>query len=537
MIYPTSDIRLYSGIPFDNTYAHVRLFANLQEQREYFSKQRYVALFDESYTKSTDNILRVNMNAEQLYNVNYVSFTNMNVSNKTFYGFVTKIEYKNPSTTWLHFEIDVWQTYWLNCEMKQSYIEREHVQSDVPGEHIVPEGLELGAYTTSTEQHHKIGELIIYLMVSEVDLGEQGSVENLFDYKPGTIGGYPNPCWIANIGKIDSYNVDKLKDILDKYSKAGKNDAIVCIYTSPSNFTLIDGVRNEILPVAPRLLTSGFNNNKLLTYPYTTLVVNTCGQSNELRYELFDDIPYISVYKAFGVNMEVVVVPHGYENIAENYLYTTTLSGFPLLPYTQNYYQNWLAQNKAQINVSKNSASISMAVGGVGGAVGGAKLGMGVGTAIAPGVGTAVGGAVGGIVGAGIGALGGMTQIASQNAMMTQQQIIPDQMVGQATAGDTLAVMGEMGIYTYCRTITPEYVSIIDDFFDKYGYKVNISKIPNLFSRPSWNYIKMIAPNLIGDIPTTEMYVIKNILNNGVTCWHTDDVLNYNLNNKLEGGE
>ena len=34
-----------------------------------------------------------------------------------------------------------------------------------------------------------------------------------------------------------------------------------------------------------------------------------------------------------------------------------------------------------------------------------------------------------------------------------------------------------------------------------------------------------------GNIPETDLTELKNIFNNGVTIWHTDNMYNYSLNN------
>ena len=86
----------------------------------------------------------------------------------------------------------------------------------------------------------------------------------------------------------------------------------------------------------------------------------------------------------------------------------------------------------------------------------------------------------------------------------------------------------------YClvyKQISDEYISILEDYFQKYGYKVNIIETPNLHTRQSWDYIRTVDCNVIGSINANSLEKIRTIFNNGVTIWHTTDVGNYNLSN------
>ena len=91
---------------------------------------------------------------------------------------------------------------------------------------------------------------------------------------------------------------------------------------------------------------------------------------------------------------------------------------------------------------------------------------------------------------------------------------------------------GITGIYIYYKTIRPEYVRQLTAYFKMFGYKVNRLEIPNLKSRLSYNYIKTVDANIIGNIPNNYLNALKGIFDNGITIWHTDDIGNYNLYNR-----
>ena len=91
---------------------------------------------------------------------------------------------------------------------------------------------------------------------------------------------------------------------------------------------------------------------------------------------------------------------------------------------------------------------------------------------------------------------------------------------------------GITGIYIYYKTIRPEYVRQLTAYFKMFGYKVNRLEIPNLKSRLSYNYIKTADANIIGNIPNNYLNALKGIFDKGITIWHTDDIGNYDLDNR-----
>ena len=86
----------------------------------------------------------------------------------------------------------------------------------------------------------------------------------------------------------------------------------------------------------------------------------------------------------------------------------------------------------------------------------------------------------------------------------------------------------------YClvyKQISDEYISILENYFKKYGYKYNKIEVPVIRTRKSWDYIRCIDVNIVGNINEDSLLKIKTIFDNGVTVWHTTDVGNYSLNN------
>lgn len=136
-------------------------------------------------------------------------------------------------------------------------------------------------------------------------------------------------------------------------------------------------------------------------------------------------------------------------------------------------------------------------------------------------------------------------QFANENLMINAEQSIG---MTQAKLKDinnippTISNMGNnslfsygnnfRGVYIACKTIKPEYESQLTNYFKMFGYKVNKLEIPNTKSRKSYNYIKTINANIIGNIPNVHLNTLKGIFDRGLTIWHNDNIGNYAQNNE-----
>ena len=82
--------------------------------------------------------------------------------------------------------------------------------------------------------------------------------------------------------------------------------------------------------------------------------------------------------------------------------------------------------------------------------------------------------------------------------------------------------------------IKEEYKIRIQNFFAKYGYKVNRYGIPNFKTRKDFNFVKTADCKIKSQtIPREDMLEIENIFNSGITFWHkTNNLLNYDVDNE-----
>ena len=320
-------------------------------------------------------------------------------------------------------------------------------------------------------------------------------------------------------------------NFVDEYSKSGKGDAIVSIYMFPldligvtsespsSGWVNIAGVRD----IMSRKLENVFapldgytpKNNKMYAYPYRTLNVCSPGSSEkEYRYEYFDtnflenNGPF-NLFSALGGSAPVVAIPRAYKGLNVNYDETITTSAYPTCSWINDTFKNWYAQNQMGIN-------FNAIVDGIGGVLG-----------VASGIGT------GNWDSAVQSAVGAVSSVGNALISVEQHKIIPDSARGNTGYASAFYNNGYFDFVYFPKCIRYEFAKRIDDYFTMYGYKTLQTKVPNLYGRRSWNFVKCTEANLIDSIPVVAHNRIKQAFETGVTFWHTNDIKNYALDNSI----
>ena len=513
---PKTNIYLCEGVPLDSRYTDTIIFQSRDTQLAYF-KGMAGFNYPESTYQREEKFISVKENAEKLVNCNYCFYQNENFGNKWFYAFIDRVEYRNPDTSYIYFTIDVWQTYYFDLTFKPCYVEREHVNNDSIGANTIPENVQLGPYINTSERSYlNTGLHLIILMTEPIDSDVGSPVR-----APQILGGFPVTCYWADLGELEAA-MAQLDVLLNKASEGGKIDSIIALFTMPTEFaTYGEKPFKKFYDAAPRNLNYVPRNNKLYTYPYCSLVIMGDSSASTLRYELFDNpsTPIVETNCSFGPNTAVKITPRNYEGQQLNFAYSQTITGWPICSWKSNIYENWIAQNTSSIVAGITSDILG----------GAASLAAGVAGALAA---PATGGvsAVGAIAGT-LSTANSVTSIFNTIAKIQDMSVVPDRMNGEIKAANVDVIMNRKGVRTFCRALTPEYLRTIDDFFSRTGYKVNRLKIPNITGRKSWNFVKTIGAEVVGRCPVTDLNVIKNTMDNGITFWHTTDVGNYYLDN------
>lgn len=163
MSTPSSIIYVCSGVRLTNEYKNTIWFEDLASQNNYF-KGKVVKTFP-SYTYIRKSwSIKVDATMEQARTWSYLYFHNG--SGRTYYYFITNIEYINDNTVELFIEMDVLQTYMFDYTLLPSFVEREHSITDNIGDNVVEETLELGDLRVIDETSVPISELCVLMLAT-----------------------------------------------------------------------------------------------------------------------------------------------------------------------------------------------------------------------------------------------------------------------------------------------------------------------------------------------------------------------------------
>lgn len=511
---PISKLYLLSGVPLDSTYTDgLDFFNNKTEQANYFMGKQ-VAHFTDLTPVKLFNQVRLPVCADNIYNCNYLMFQNANFSDRWIYAFITKIDYINLNMCLVSFSIDVLQTWYFDYTVNQSMIEREHVEDDTIGLHIIPENLEHGEYVLSdvVQSGHNTPYKIVMACTFDSSF-QDASGEFYTQVYSGLHYNYFDDATSAG-------------DFILEATRQNKQDGIVAVFQMPSDFVSNPDQPQKIYTVTVEKAYSNIDgyapkNNKLFTYPYNFLyVTNYEGIASEFPYENFSDSKCnFRNSMDMSANPTQLLTPLNYKGVSINYNEKMSVSGYPLCAYSTDAFVAWLAQEKGSLIASGVTSITSAIASPLQGAVSGGMQG----------------GAVGAASGAAFGVASGMVSIFNQAMTLLGQSYDyatkPPQAHGAQGACVNIAETIK-GFALGNMHIKRQFAEVIDGYFTRFGYKVMRLGVPNTKSRPSFNYIKLVDSNITGRIPFEDINKIKAIYNNGITFWHGDWVGHYERNNK-----
>lgn len=555
LIGPSTTVRVCQSIPLDNTYTDTILFTSKSAQESYFAsktKKTYSGLtYQRLASNSSTWAIFLEDVADYFYDCNYLCFQNGGFGNKWLYAFISDILYINENCTAITFEIDVMQTWLFDFEIKKSFIERMHVSDDTISRNVVEEDLNFmqryeyykiepsGLFGGTSSDLSKDYSSVVLIATSEDcdqddEVQEGEMIQNTYQgLKYIAFPIYQNP----------SACLEGLNKWLKKMNESGKAGAINSISMVPATglsmvpedgwkykAEVIDGViREKSYKINYTNLDDDYvpKNNKLFCWPYHFFTITTMdGQSYDFKYEDIiesDPIPGNAEMKfsfkfAFGPNPTYFMFPQYYMKHENNIDYGVKLTGFPQCNWNFGVWENYYAQQDTNIALSMLASALgsaNQAASGVINSSGGSK------GSLAASAGMSIAQAGMGALQAGLSTFGGLSVVKSQ----------PDQSKGASNVGGVNYNIETMDFWIIHKRLHWGYVVKIDDYFTKFGYRVNSTGVPNLHTRKYWNYLKLDQPSVTGNMPVGDMRMIKQILSNGITFWHTTDVGNYDLNN------
>lgn len=515
-IEPGTNIRLLHNVPLDTTYDHTIYFSNATAQASYFSGLTKYNLNGYTYQRVNKGVARVGIKADSIYDCNYMMFQNTNFGSKWFYAFITKIEYVNNVTSEITFEIDVMQTWFFDCEPDYCFVERIHTATDVIGEHIEPENLDVGEYVFNSYGALQADISSLCVIVAVIDKNETLN-GNLYD---GIYGA-------ATLKAFNSTDVSGINEFL--YSYIQQYDNIISIYIVPK-FCIKVSVPSGGVELSSGETGNGVDlelgyandsdgsgtidgyepkNKKLFTYPYNFYHIdNANGGSMALRFEFFTGGNVkVRIESTVTQPVQLACRPKYYKGVNQidqpNNCECLTIGNFPICSWSVDSYQAWLAQNSIPLAANTGLGAASLAAGAL------------VGGVAAPAI-----------------AVSGVALAANTLMQGYRASIASDIVKGSANNGGVNTAHKNNNFYGGRMSITAEYAKMIDDYFNMYGYAVKCTMKPNRNARPHWTYVKTINCTVTGSVPCDDMRRICDIYNSGITFWaNGSEVGNYTLDN------
>lgn len=531
MAMRTGKVIIAKNIKLNKSYKDVLDYTE-QEMLNLVNSKKVAETSSASFIRVGDNVIDTDFTYNDALKCNYIALQNPSYSNKWFFGFIDSVEYISNGNARIHYTIDehsTWFDYWTS---KACFVIREHVNNDSFGLHTVPEDLETGEYISCNLQPSgkDYGDTCFCVATTEQRFTSYSTLNELL----------PSGVYYSGFTTLQG-----VQDFLKRIDEDGKSDIVNSVFVCPKLFftawSTSSGIDGQVSTDVRFTLNTidievthvdylGNNyvpkNNKLKCFPYSYLQVsNHSGTIVNYNWEDFnlldiasDNKIHFSLGCALSPGCSGYAHPINYKNILNNYDDGITFGKFPVGGWNTDTYTNWLTQN-----------GVNNSIGIVGGII---TTGLGIAGAFATGgISLALAGAV----------IGGGVSIASSLNSRYQHSLAPDQAKGNTNVGDYNFSNGWLELEFKRMSIKNEYCKIIDDYFTRFGYKVNTIKIPNKTGRHYWNYVQIGAEEDIGystnterSVPASSMEIINNIYRIGVSIWHDHDQLgNYNLNNNI----
>lgn len=603
-IAPNSIVKIMKNVPLDNSYNHTVKFASKSAQETYFSSAGVVkyTFQNVSYQRAEKETMRLEVATENLYDCNYLAFQNTSFGNKWFYAFITGWTYINNVTTEIEYEIDVMQTYQFDIEVKQCYVEREHVENDTIGANTIAEPIDCPeaeviqrrpvtfnywkVVINFTPSMVNIIANAVYNFSHEVSLNIDGKIAQTTDtiakgyltlFKqmnsiiestahslfPNNTGDWREHQFTGMIpyvsapidegtgGNVATVIADIQHNIDLMNATGGTVNAVyqipVDIDNNFSNHAVFDIEPEWFAPIdrffyidartTPYYIPK---NNKLFTSPYTYMqVINKQGGEMKLAYEKIQDKHFY--FQGAWQNGDVSVVMYntkygtqGTSLSATDMMCRLPIGNFPVCNYNVNGFFSKLAHSIGGLTrailsqASYRPTTTSTDVSGTKETTTAQhRQGRKVLSSFKTTKETAP------------------THAESTTDKPQLQNYVADlgnisnnfigliQHVNGSTSTSSVDIANDqMGYEIHTMEITAEYAEIIDNFFEHFGYAVKKNKVPNMSSRPHWNYVKTGDTYINGNCPADALNKIISIFQNGITFWKVpSEVGNYSLNN------
>lgn len=544
---PITTVQLMNNVPLfpDNT--NQIYFDNATHQNQYFTSRVYKTSNNLTYQRDYQVYALQAEYDNTITSCNYLRYRNNNYGNKWFYAFITSIRYVNPNTVYIDFILDAYQTFMFDITWKDCFIERSHVRDDTLGAHTLDEGIHVGnRYSKEVNVSWPGTDVfagnvnvvpIIFLAAAYVFPSSGDPTERIIT---SNVQGTPTTLavWFPNFDVIRTAPLFQMQQFLKLLQNSSKSNAIVASVAIPEHiargtWNIMKGIEGAITEVQadPKAIESGAylqisiqqfvdsvnatltltplmsytpRNKKLYCYPFTYFVLSSNqGENVTIKTEWLPETqpPVGDPDRELKLSLSANISPDSSyfckvtnANSTSRTL-TCTMAQLPQVATASSTYANWLAGHMASITSGILANGLQI-FGGTAATVSGAGASAGI------------GGITSGVNGI-IGTIGNLIDAEKMPASLNSS--------GGSTGN---AAINNRRFSLYQQVLNPDMYASIDQFFDMYGYKVNMNGIPDFYCRAYWQYFKIPIVNITGNVPAEYMNQIKSTFQNGVTLWN-----------------
>lgn len=529
MSTPSSVIRVYGGVPLDNTYRNV-INGGITEsslggyQIDYWTGQTWCRI-----NGQTNNKVRVGLGSDfsdKYLNANYISIENIGggTAYKTIFGFITNVLYINDNVVEFTFEIDVFHSFYNSYEFCECMVERATPDvSWVADSYSLPDYFEETEYITmAKDDWTPTGDNLILACYFAPPKGRTYATTDTPIPDTGIMTGFLTGCYVFGFNAYNTTqaDIDNFRAVLNTCYKSYHLDCInavvmpTVLYNSPSSVFKasspgnINNVNSWISLAVDGNYMNGvtIKNKKMFTYPYTFLeVTNNLGDCKRFAWEGWSGLaPEFAVRAVSVPSPAITLIPRFYFGKDYDFENAITIDNFPSMPVQADTIGTWIAQN-----------STSSAIKGLGATASGAITG------------AMVGGIPGAIVGGVLGAAGAATDYV---ANYEKANNTPSKMTPMSGSGSPLILpqIEKLGFTFRAKCLRGEALRSIDDYFTRYGVAENRLELPPISRsvRGNYIYIKTSGCTIKGNkgdgkygMPVWAERKICEIHDNGVTYW------------------
>lgn len=472
-----------------------------------------------SYTQlNTEKPIMVEGSYEDLLAADMITFINHNLGNKRMYARIMEKNWVNTNCTRLSVEIDAYTTFMNDITFDGCFVEREMQSGDWAGDaagswptnvNLNNEPFAVNAQTASESFFKDFirGRPMIVIAASV----EADKTTPIPGREAGGVYSGAGYTYCSGPGEANA--------VIAEYAEQGSLDAIFGVFMVPQS---LENASSEEISLPPQpSAADGYTpqNAKVLCWPYTYLELYSPNTNPiQLNYALFDDpqSPKAKVYFVPHPTPGYLVVPMDYRGMNEDEASALWIDACVQCIWAGSDYQNWVAQN--------TQSSIWKVIGGGLAAAGGAAIAAATGIVSVPA-------GVAALAAGGASVLSGTANVIAQEKAVQGHPATPR---GSGSGPGYLFMREMFGVYTNVITPTRSEAMRLDSAFKGLGYNTQMTKTPNIRTRPHWNYVKTLNANVSGNLTASWIEQIESLLNNGVTFWHVDQgaqIGNYNMGN------